>query len=141
MLGYERNDSAEVTGSHAPKMQVADTIAVLLKPSSNLARQGGVGSSIEQDGARRAAEAQRPIENDNGREEAHYRIHPDPTELAPRDEPGNDKHGNRRIRCDMHKCGAQIMVAIKILHSIVCLYAAVRMRVLVAQKEGAEHID
>ena len=118
-------DHAEVARAQAPQVQVGTTRS---PPCSRRRRSWRgeplVGHRVEQDGARCAQQADRPVGDDGRAHEPHDGVHPHPAEEAARQQRRDGQHRGQRVGQDVRVGGAQVVI-------VVVMTMAVRMAAVV----------
>src|SRR5579872_813437 len=123
-------------------MEIGHAVSALLQPRGNFLRQSRIGAGVKENGASRTDKRPRPAENNDSRDQAHQRVHPDPTELPARNQADDDQHRNRGVRSYMNEGSAQVVIAVvAVMPVIVGMIVAAGMVMIVPQKKSTEQID
>ena len=97
IVGDERHDHTQMTGTETPQMQIRHPIAFDFETSANSFGQALIGHHVEEDGAGRSQEADGPASDDESADQTHDGIEPNPAEKPARNQRDDGQHGSERI--------------------------------------------
>ena len=112
-IGRDGKDSAQVSWSEPPYVEVGQLVPICLNHCSHALRHGSVGAHIEQHSARVSHQAIGPNSDDDGTTQTRDRVHPYPPKKSTERQADDNKHRDCRIRQDMNDGSAHIVITMR----------------------------